>query len=112
MPSFGAPICTKSKTSKKRRTPKIRESYLVHIPAGIKAVVELRVGDAAPEILNYAKEIDAELIVIGRQGTGGLSKTLFGNVTEKIARKAECPVLIIPYTFEKKMAHEEPPGLA
>jgi nucleotide-binding universal stress UspA family protein len=81
---------------------KIDERYLKHTPKEIPVTVTLRLGKAAEQILTYAEEIDADLIVMGRQGASGLSKPLFGNVTEKIARKADCPVLIIPYSFEKK----------
>ncbi|MDZ7315897.1 MAG: universal stress protein [candidate division KSB1 bacterium] len=85
---------------------KIRDSYLTLIPEQVPYKVELRVGKAAEEILNYARQIDADLIVMGREGSSGIGKALFGNVTEKIARKAECPVLIIPYSFEKKKLTE------
>ena len=84
---------------------KVKESYLQHIPAEIPYVIEYRIGKAAEQILDYALKIDADLIVMGRQGASELGKTLFGNVTEKIARKAACPVLIIPYSFEKKRMH-------
>lgn len=85
---------------------KISESYLEYIPQEIPAVVMLRIGKPAEQILKYAEEMDADLIVIGRQGASELGKQLFGNVTEKIARKAACPVLIIPYSFEKKQMRE------
>ena len=39
---------------------------------------------------------------MGRQGHSALQKALFGNVTEKVARKARCAVLIIPLDFQKK----------
>ena len=81
---------------------KISDSYLAHIPKEVPSVVALRAGKAAEQILSYAQEVDADLIVMGRQGASELGKQLFGNVTEKIARKAACPVLIIPYSFEKK----------
>jgi nucleotide-binding universal stress UspA family protein len=85
---------------------KISESYLAKIPPQVPTVVMLRVGKAAEQILTYAEEMNADLIVMGRQGAGGLGKQFFGNVTEKIARKADCAVLIIPYSFEKKQERE------
>ena len=84
---------------------KVSESYVQHIPKQIPHVVEFRIGKAAEQILKYAEEMNADLIVMGRQGASELGKQLFGNVTEKIARKAACPVLIIPYSFEKKQMH-------
>ncbi len=82
---------------------KIQQTYLHKIPKWKQTTIAIRKGIAAEQILNYAKEIDADLIVMGRQGSSALAKPLFGNVTEKIARKAKCPVLIVPHSFEKKM---------
>lgn len=82
---------------------KIKDTYLHEIPETMEATIAIRKGIAPEQILDYAREIDADLIVMGRQGSSSLTKPLFGNVTEKIARKANCPVLIIPYSFEKKV---------
>ena len=82
---------------------KIKESYLHDIPDDMHPTIAIRKGIAPEQILKYANEIDADLIVMGRQGSSSLVKPLFGDVTERIARKANCPVLIIPYSFEKKL---------
>jgi len=75
---------------------KIEESYLRQVCGAVETVVAVRKGQAEEEILTYAKQVGAQLLVIGRQGSRtGLH--LFGAVTEKIARKAECPVLIVPF---------------
>lgn len=84
---------------------KIAKTYLAEIPQDIQVMVSVQQGKAEQEILAYAKKIDADLLVIGRQGSSSIGKHLFGNVAEKIARKANCPVLIIPYSFEKKIEH-------
>ena len=66
------------------------------VPAGVKLVVAMRIGEARHKILEYAAEQDVDLIVLGRQGAGAVGKILFGNVTERVVRKADCPVLVIP----------------
>lgn len=81
----------------------IDQAYRSRLPAGIELKVEFRVGRDWQEILNFAQEKDIDLIVMGRQGKGSLQKALFGNVTEKVARKADCAVLIIPLSFEEKL---------
>ncbi len=48
---------------------------------------------AAPRILEYAKEHDVDLIVIGTHGRRGLRRYLLGSVAEEVVRKAPCPVL-------------------
>jgi len=85
---------------------KIKNTYLVEIPETLQVKVVVRKGKAEQEILEHATDIDADLIVIGRQGHSSLGKHLFGNIAEKIARKANCPVLIIPFSYEKKREGE------
>ncbi len=75
---------------------KIAEAYLPRVPDDVTLEVHIRIGRDWPTILAFAKEQAADLIVLGRQGHTGLEKVLFGNVTEKVARKAECPVLVVP----------------
>jgi nucleotide-binding universal stress UspA family protein len=57
-----------------------------------------RRGEAAAQTLAYAKEIHADLIVIGRHGEGVLNNIIsavLGSVAEVIIRKSPCPVLIV-----------------
>ena len=47
------------------------------------------------EIIRYAREQDCDLIVIGTHGRSGLVHALMGSVSEKVVRKAPCPVLAV-----------------
>jgi len=61
-----------------------------------KGVVRsVTLGTAFVEIVRYAREHNADLIVIGTHGRSGLSHALLGSVTEKVIRKAPCPVLAV-----------------
>ncbi len=50
---------------------------------------------AAEVILDYAQEIDADLIVMGTHGRRGASRLLLGSVAERVLRQARCPVLTL-----------------
>src|SRR5262245_45508158 len=50
-------------------------------------------GKPAAEIMRVAREETIDLIVLGAHGKGRLDKALFGSTTEKVVRKAPCPVL-------------------
>lgn len=47
-------------------------------------------------LLQYAKEVDADMLVLGSHGHGFLSSLLLGSVAEGCVRKAELPALIVP----------------
>ena len=61
--------------------------------SGVACSGEIRHGVPYEEIINYAKEIDADLIVMATHGHTGLSHILLGSVAEKVVRYAPCPVL-------------------
>ena len=52
--------------------------------------------DVASQILHEAEALSADLLVIGTHGRSGFDWLVLGSVTEKILRKAPCPVLTIP----------------
>ena len=62
--------------------------------SGIQKMV--RSGSPAVEILRYAAETDADLLVLGTHGRTGFERFMVGSVTEKVLRKASCPVLTVP----------------
>src|SRR6266542_3286761 len=49
----------------------------------------------ANEIVEYAKDADVDLIVMGTHGRAGLSHLLVGSVAERVVRTASCPVLTV-----------------
>ena len=50
-------------------------------------------GKPAAEVIRYAKEQAIDMIVLGTHGRGVLDHALFGSKTERVVRKAPCPVL-------------------
>jgi len=55
-----------------------------------------RIGRAQDEILAVAEECKADLIILGTHGRTGFDHFISGSVSESVARKSKCPVLIIP----------------
>jgi nucleotide-binding universal stress UspA family protein len=58
--------------------------------------VEVLEGNPAREIVDRAKEMSSDLIVMGTHGSSGFEHMLLGSVTERVLRKAFCPVLTVP----------------
>ena len=58
-------------------------------------------GDVSEEILQYVRENNAGLIVMGTHGYKGLERIMFGSVADKVVKTSCCPVMTInPYREE------------
>lgn len=55
----------------------------------------LRVGTAYDVIVETAKKLKADVIIMSTHGRTGLSHALMGSVAEKVVRSAACPVLTV-----------------
>lgn len=63
---------------------------------GIPHVASRCEGEPAPTILMTAKDIGAEMIVVGTQGRTGLDRFLLGSVAEYVVRRAETSIFVVP----------------
>jgi nucleotide-binding universal stress UspA family protein len=59
------------------------------------ARMEILVGDAGHCIADYARDEQADLIVMPSHGRTGLARMLIGSVAERVIRLAHCPVLVL-----------------
>jgi universal stress protein A len=55
----------------------------------------VKTGDARDAILEAAREIEADLIVMGTHGRRGVTRLFLGSVAEDVMRRAPCPVLVV-----------------
>jgi universal stress protein A len=62
---------------------------------GLEAESILRTGNPFEEIVNAAKEIGVDLIVIGSHGYAGLGRLLLGSTADRVLQYAPCPVLVV-----------------
>ena len=75
------------------------QKYLDRIAAGLKAKgltvqSEVRLGEAAQEIIKYANQISAN-VVMSTHGRSGFSHLSFGSVTEKVLHGGKTPVTLV-----------------
>ena len=59
--------------------------------------VLLRTGDARDVINQAAKDLGADLIVMGTHGRRGVARWMLGSVAERVARVAQTPVLLVHF---------------
>jgi nucleotide-binding universal stress UspA family protein len=76
----------------------VREEVLREVLPANAANVSVIVESGSPwiRILEHAKKLPADLIVLGTHGLSGFQHLLLGSVTEKVIRRAPCPVMTVP----------------
>lgn len=74
----------------------MRRSLSADVPSDVTVKFDSVVGNPAVVIVDRAVSTPADLIVMGTHGRSGFDRLLSGSVTEKVLRKAPCPVLTIP----------------
>jgi nucleotide-binding universal stress UspA family protein len=105
--SYLAEVDNINAEAKKAIDAKVAATYLSRVPPGQEVKVEFRIGPDAATILEFAKAAQIDVIILGRHGHSSVGKALFGSVAEKIVRKAECAVLVVPLSY----AQAAPPAL-
>ena len=63
--------------------------------AGLPPEIAVRQGDVAESILNYARQNNCDLIVVGTRGRGGFKGALLGSVSQRVIQQSHCPVLVV-----------------
>lgn len=79
-----------------RRTAKIESAIQKAKDAGIQYETKiLRGEEPATVIVEYANKNKSDIIVIGSRGLNGLQEFVLGSVSHKVAKRANCPVMIV-----------------
>ncbi len=100
MPIYGSPeLVTPLIVDEKQK--EAAEKYLVNLAEelkkkGLKVTGVVRTGQqVAVEIIDFAKESGANLIVMCTHGRSGISRWVLGSVALKVLTRAETPILLI-----------------
>jgi nucleotide-binding universal stress UspA family protein len=80
---------------KSQLAPELARYAATHVPATIPTETVVGTGVAHAEICRIARERGAGLIVMATHGRGFLGHALFGSTTERVLRRAPCPVLTV-----------------
>jgi nucleotide-binding universal stress UspA family protein len=64
--------------------------------SGVEHFAVIREGTIHEVIRDYAKEHDVDLVVVGTHGRSGVSKLMYGSVTERVIKTVHTPIIVIP----------------
>ena len=73
----------------------IKDAAQILADTGIDHEIVLLHGRPADEIIRYATESEADLLVMGSRGLGALREFALGSVSHKVLTHATCPVLVV-----------------
>lgn len=77
------------------RREKIRAAEERAKKAGINYEIKILRGEPGPTIVTYANENQFDIVVIGSRGLNALQEFVIGSVSHKVAKRANCPVMIV-----------------
>lgn len=80
---------------RQRLTHQIEESGIAELPGFQPDQACLVFGAPYREIVELARRVKADLIVVGASEGGALHRTFLGATADRVVRKAPCPVLVV-----------------
>jgi nucleotide-binding universal stress UspA family protein len=81
----------------RKHAEKALEEFVERHLSGRAVESIVRQGTPHQEVVQLAKEIRADLIVIGMHGHGFLAHALAGSTAERVLHQATCPVLVVSH---------------
>jgi len=78
-----------------KRKKRVVEVEKMAKKAGIDYEIQILNGDPGPTIVEYANKNKADVVIIGSRGLNALQEFVLGSVSHKVAKRANCPVLIV-----------------
>lgn len=74
---------------------KLRDFVKKHSGYGVEPQLVVAQGTASDLILSFAQEHDVDLILMGTHGRRGLDRLVLGSTTDRVMRRACCPLLVV-----------------
>ena len=74
-----------------------------HSAGGLHPELVVHDGNPPDYILSYVQKENMEVIVMGTHGRRGLDRLALGSTTDRVIRKATCPVLVVSNTSQKAL---------
>ena len=69
-----------------------QELRAIDVQGRVHFFVHVRIGKPAEELLDVARDVGADLIIVGSKGLTGIERMVLGSVSERVVREAKCTV--------------------
>jgi nucleotide-binding universal stress UspA family protein len=77
------------------RKSRMREVEKMAKESGVSYEIKILHGEPGPVIVDYINKNNFEIVIIGSRGLNTLQEFVLGSVSHKVAKRANCPVLIV-----------------
>ncbi|ESU31618.1 hypothetical protein G3A_15810 [Bacillus sp. 17376] len=77
---------------RKERLKKIEQKART---SGVSFEIKILHGEPGLAVVDYTNKNKFDLVVIGSRGLNGLQELMLGSVSHKVAKRANCPVMIV-----------------
>lgn len=78
-----------------RRKKRVAEVERRAKEEGVRYEIHFLNGEPGPTIVEYAHKHKADIVILGSRGLNVLQEFVLGSVSHKVAKRANCPVLIV-----------------
>lgn len=95
MPEFIEEVREEAGTAARRYHTVMQRARAVADKSNIKLHTHVVAGHPVRDILDFAVEINARLLVIGATGHSALYERIIGSRADRIVQLAHCPVLVV-----------------
>jgi nucleotide-binding universal stress UspA family protein len=94
-------------TLRESGSEQLQEFVKNHTHDEIQPELVVQEGVAADSILSFAQAEKTDVIVMGTHGRRGFDRLMLGSVTDRVMRRAPCPVLAVGKASHDSMAADE-----
>lgn len=78
-----------------KRKSRLKDVEKIAQHSGVSYEIKILHGEPGPVIVDYVNKNDFEIVIIGSRGLNVLQEFVLGSVSHKVAKRANCPVLIV-----------------
>jgi universal stress protein A len=81
--------------AKEKAAVLLEEVAAKYFPASCPREIHVEIGDPFAKLLELARAIEADLVVMATRGRGGVAHLVMGSVAAKVIRHSPCPVFVV-----------------